>query len=224
MCFSASASFTASTLLISSGSYCVSRVIQTHSYRYLPMATVPILFGIQQGFEGLVWLSFNTTVPQATPIFALGFVFFSHFLWLFWMTVSVLAIETRKIFRKVWVGLTVMGFLYGVFLYFPLLLNPDWLSVSVVNGSIQYQIYVLSYGLISPDLGVYLYVLVCLTALFFSENRGFNYLGGLLLMAFLLTKLHFDYAFISVWCFFAAVISSGLIYGFYSEQLLQQTD
>ncbi|MEB3278289.1 MAG: DUF6629 family protein [Lyngbya sp.] len=224
MCFSPSASFVASTLLISSGSYCISRVIKTNSYPYLPIAVVPIFFGIQQGFEGMVWLSLNGTVPQATQTYALGFLFFSHFLWLFWMNISVLVIETRKTFKKVLVGLAVIGFLDGVFLYFPLLLHRDWLSVSLVNHSIQYQIHVLSSGLIPPLLGICLYVIVCLTGLFVSENKELNYLGGLLFVAFILTKLIFDYALISVWCFFAAVISCELIYVFYSEQLFEQVD
>ncbi len=223
MCFSASASFIASALLISSGIYGVSSVIQTHHYAYLPIGSIPILFGIQQGWEGMIWLSFNDNIPQVTRTYALGFLFFSHFLWLFWMTLSALTLETRPIIQKVLAGLMVMGILYGIFLYFPLLFYPDWLSVQVFKGSIRYQIQVLSTGIISPYLGIFLYICVSLIGLFLSSKKELNYLGGMLLGAFILTEVLLDYAFISVWCFLAATISFYLIYFVYSENFLPKT-
>lgn len=221
MCFSASSSFLISAVGICSGSYCVSRVNQINVYDYLPIALTPILFGIQQGLEGMVWLSLNSADSQITKTYALGFLFFSHFLWPFWMTFSVLKVETGQTIKKVLIGLLTIGFLYGVFLYFPLLVNPDWLSVNQVYGSIQYRIHVMSHGIVSPYLGILLYMIVALLGLMLSSHRGLNYLGGLIFIALIFSQLLFNYALISVWCFFAAVTSSYLLYFFSSEELFQ---
>ncbi len=223
MCFSASASFISSTLLVSSGIYCISKVIQSHHYFYFPIASIPLLFGIQQAWEGMLWLSFNENSPQGMKIYAFGFLFFSHFLWLFWMTIAALMVETRKRFKYILTGLGILGFLYGVFLYLPLFFRPHWLSVNVLNGSIRYQIRVISTNIIHPYIGIFLYIVVSLTGLFLSNNKWLNYLGLMLVAAFIFTEFFFDYAFISVWCFFAAIISLYLISLFYSEKFMPKT-
>lgn len=220
MCFSAPASFTASTLLTASGIYCTNIAIQKNALQYLPMSVIPLLFGIQQAWEGMVWLSVNSDDTRLVNFYALGFLFFSHFLWPFWMTITVLNLETRKTRRPLLLILAIMGFLYGAFLYFPLLINPSWLSVEAVKGSIQYQINFL----ITQPWGIWLYVVVCLMALFLSENKSLMRLGWLILVALFLTKFAFSYALISVWCFFAAIISGYLIYSFRFELFPEETE
>ncbi len=58
MCFSATASFTATALLVPVGIY-ASKVALAKDARYLPLAVFSLAFGIQQGFEGLEWLGLD---------------------------------------------------------------------------------------------------------------------------------------------------------------------
>lgn len=102
MCFSASASFTASAFLIPTGIYCVTEA-KKRNEAYLPIASLPLFFGIQQGFEGLVWLSIVLQNTTAINNFALCFLFFSNFFLLFWIPFSAFSIEeilcTKRVLR-----------------------------------------------------------------------------------------------------------------------------
>lgn len=53
MCFSAGASFGASAILVVIGVASL-RKVQTRAH--LPFAAIPLLFGIKQAFEGVLWL------------------------------------------------------------------------------------------------------------------------------------------------------------------------
>jgi len=45
-------------------------------------ALIPVFFGLQQACEGRVWQELDAGNANAVLPFALGFHFFSHFLWL----------------------------------------------------------------------------------------------------------------------------------------------
>ena len=125
MCFSALSSFTASALLITSGAYCSKKVIEKNNHEYLPMAMIPLLFGLQQALEGMVWLSLGTNDHILVNHYALGFLFFSHFLWPFQMAIAALKLETRKVFQRLFLGFAIVGLLYGSFGYLSLSLGDQ---------------------------------------------------------------------------------------------------
>jgi hypothetical protein len=223
MCFSASASFTASAFLLPTGIYCIRAALDRtpsglllREREYLAVSCLPLFFGIQQAFEGLLWLGFDTHNSTEVSFSALGFLFFSHFFWLAWIPLSAFALEPHPLKQKVLFGVTTIGSLYGAFLYFPILLNPDWLEVSITNHSIDYQIRLIFNNFLQGQQVVWLYVFFILFPLFLSSLRSINILGALISISAFLTYLSFSYAFISVWCFFAALIS---VYVFY---ILQQ--
>lgn len=45
--------------------------------RYLPFATLPLLFGLQQFFEGLVWTGSRLGGPELVERYSLAYMFFS---------------------------------------------------------------------------------------------------------------------------------------------------
>ena len=61
MCFSATASFSAGTVLTMLG---VATLRATRRKAEIPFAASPLLFGLQQIVEGLLWLSFRFDAPQ----------------------------------------------------------------------------------------------------------------------------------------------------------------
>src|SRR5471030_2723711 len=78
MCFSATASLTAGTALSAIGVASL-RLVKTKSER--PFALIPLLFGIQQLSEGVIWLTFGHGAPALRPAMTYLYSFFSHVLW-----------------------------------------------------------------------------------------------------------------------------------------------
>jgi heme A synthase len=99
MCFSALASFSVSSLLIPAGLYCSYRAREKQQEQYFPLTLIPVLFGCQQALEGMVWLALMTQDSPYLNFYALGFLFFSHFLWLFWLVIVALELESRKAYK-----------------------------------------------------------------------------------------------------------------------------
>jgi hypothetical protein len=95
MCFSATASFAAAAALIPSGFYAIIKARGTNLH-HVPFAAFPLAFGVQQVFEGMVWLQIGGHTILDQQAAALGFTFFSHFFWLLWVPLSVWILERRK--------------------------------------------------------------------------------------------------------------------------------
>ena len=60
MCFSASASFAAGTALVAVGAVTLSKAGHRAELGY---AAIPLLFGVQQLIEGVIWLTFRFDAP-----------------------------------------------------------------------------------------------------------------------------------------------------------------
>ena len=78
MCFSAPASFTAAAVLLGLGTVTMRRA---RSRRELPYAAIPLLFGVQQLLEGMLWLTFPDRAPLLNVALTHLYSFFSHVLW-----------------------------------------------------------------------------------------------------------------------------------------------
>ncbi len=206
MCFSAVASFTASALLVSVGAYCVKKASDTDK-RYLTLASVPFLFGVQQTFEGGLWLAIDDSVELRINRMALGFLFFADFLWPFLIPLAAAFVEGNIRKRDIFLSFSFLGGLFGLSLFLPLLFHPDWLSVEIIRGSIHYRL-VQVYDAIVPKPGVrIIYAIIVATPLLASSVRNIRILGALLLTSIFISTLLFSYAFVSVWCFLAGIIS-----------------
>lgn len=218
MCISASVSYSAAAVLVTTGLYAV-RQARRLQPAYWMWALVPVFFGIQQAFEGRVWQELGAGNPGAAVPFALGFHFFSHFLWLWWLPLCSYLVEpghagkTGKLRKWVIGGCAAFGAFAGTLVYSVMLFHPDWMSVAVREHSIQYDFsvpYRSSIHMpIAPDA---LYGLTILVPLLFSSHRQIRIFGGLVLLAMVLASEAYSYAFVSVWCFFAAVLSLYLVY------------
>jgi hypothetical protein len=78
MCFSASASFIAGASLSAVG---VATLKRTERTAELPLAMIPLLFGIQQLTEGVIWLTFHRNAPLLKQTSTYLYSGFSHVLW-----------------------------------------------------------------------------------------------------------------------------------------------
>ena len=117
MCFSASASFTASAVLMPLGLYSTHVAQKTGKRDYVPLALVPFFFGVQQFVEGLEWTAIdNGGVEPLGTLAGLGFLFFAYCFWMIWIPWSAWSIsrttDSKGLQRRLrWVAIvaTVLG-------------------------------------------------------------------------------------------------------------------
>jgi hypothetical protein len=212
MCFSASVSYSAAAVLVTTGLYAVQQARRLHP-AYRMCALVPIFFSLQQAFEGRVWQELDTGNAGAAVPFALGFHFFSHFLWLWWLPLCSYLAELMMIRKRVIGGCAIFGAFTGTLVYSVMLFHSEWMSVAVREHSIIYDFPVPYRSSIHiPITPAALYALIILVPLFFSSHRLIRIFGGLVALSMVLASAAYGYAYVSVWCFFAAVLSLYLVY------------
>lgn len=214
MCFSASASFTASAFLIPAGIYCAYSAIELKRFHYLALALIPLFFGLQQAIEGGVWLAMGANSDYYVHLFSLGFVFFSHFFWPFWVPLSAYLIARNKKCSRAWIKLVfaIAGIVLGVLAFFPFLTTPDAVQTHMCARSIQYNIHTVLGALLGTSVGRYIYIAIIIIPLWISRDWAIKIFGFLILGSVTISYLFYSYAFNSVWCFFSAIISMYVVY------------
>ncbi len=204
MCFSASASFTASAILLGIGTVTMRRA---RTRRELPYAAIPLLFAVQQLLEGMLWLTF----PDRAPLLNVGlthlYSFFSHVLWPIYVPLAALALETVRWRRRILVGIAVAGALVGLYLLVMLVRLP--ITARVVGQHILYD---------SPHFYVLttmaLYLIGTCASLMVSSHQRVVAFGMTAFFSAVIAYVFYATWFISVWCFFAAVLSVIVLWQF----------
>jgi hypothetical protein len=212
VCFSAQASFGVSAVLVPAGIYCVSRAA-SRDWRFLPLGLMPLAFAAQQAAEGCVWLELrHDQQAPGTPAAAV-YLFFALAFWPFWVPFSLLLPEGRWP-AKVFLGAVTILTLVWLWLYAPLAVDPGrWLSTQVVHHSIYYDTSGLPAFQLAPRVAwrVAYLAFICVPLLVARPGPagpGLRAGAGVLVAAlFAVSYLVYWYAFTSVWCFFAAVLS-----------------
>jgi len=201
MCFSATASFTASAVL---GAIGTASLIKTKDRKLWPLAIVPVIFAIQQFIEGLLWLSLNGHPEFTLPLTHL-FLFFALLFWPVYFPIVAFLLEPNKIRKIILSVFCAGGAAVGVLFYISFWLHPA--SAQVVNQCLYYPTPVTF-----PILLGYLYVLVTVGSGAVSSRPIFKIFSLLILISSLITWIVYSFNFISVWCFFAAIISAILYF------------
>lgn len=192
MCFSAPASFAASIGLISiSGT---ELRIAKKDNRIL--AAIPFLFGIQQFFEGIQWLSLESEV--LSNLASYGFLSFALLIWPVYIPFAVYTLDKER--RSLMKIFTALGATLAAFFLF-ILLTQD-ISALLADKGIHYKIYIPFVEVITA-----LYVFIVCGAPIFSSKAAFRWFGLIALIAGITSATFFYTAFVSVWCFLAAIIS-----------------
>jgi len=205
MCFSASADFTSSVVL---GAVGVATLREVKDRRELLLAAMPCLFAIHEFIEGFVWLGLDGTLSQQVAHNAgAAFVLYAQGILPFLMPFSVFLIEPTKRQRRRMLGFVILGGLLALYLLWGLIAYP--LTISDQSHSIIYVNVITNTTLVAV-----LYVIATCGSLFFSGFRALVMLGWYNLAGLLLVMEVKRYAFTSVWCAYAAVVSV-VIYFFF---------
>jgi hypothetical protein len=213
MCFSATASFTASALLVPVGLYCLKAVRQVEKPYWL-LAVIPLLFGIQQFLEGNLWLAVATDDVMAQRYYALSFMFFSHFFWLFWVPLLCYALEDVEWRKRVFLTLAVIGAMFGASMYWPVLVNESWLEVVVIKHAITYDARLIYDDVMPLIIPRVVYAFIVIMPLLMSSEKTLRVFGRVIATTVIATAWLFSHAYVSTWCFFAAIASLYVLYVF----------
>ena len=201
MCFSATASFSAGAFLFGLGTLTLRSALAVHQWRDLLFAAVPLLFAIQQLIEAVIWLTFRSEAPLLNSVMTHVYSFFSHVLWPVYVPVAVVLIEPKGWRRRsllvfVTAVTKVGGYLLYVLLAFPVVSRPTGQHIEYVSphffAAVTMTLYLLSTA-VSPML---------------STHRMVKVFGALALLSFGAAYAFYATWFISVWCFFAALLSA----------------
>ena len=197
MCFSAPVSLAAGTSLTVIG---IAAIASTRRRSELPFATIPLLFGVQQLIEGVIWLTFRHDAPVLRQVMTYVYSMFSHVLWPIYVPLALYFLEGTPWRRKVMLGFQVLGTAVGLYLLYFLVARP---VVAEVIG--RHIVYVSPHFYIVPVTVAYV-AATCFSE-FFSSHTFVRLFGVLALLSFIATYLFYTRALISVWCFFAALLS-----------------
>ncbi len=197
MCFSATASFTAGTVLSAIGAVTLTK---TERRSEVPFAIVPLLFGVQQLIEGIVWLTFSTDAPQLAKGATYVYSVFSHVLWPIYIPFAFWALEAKPWRRSAMVCFQMIGLAVGLYLLYFIVTRP--VVAEIVGMHIAYQS---PHFFIKPVIVLYV-AATCFTG-FFSSHAFVKLFGVCTLLSFIGTYAFYAHALVSVWCFFAAILS-----------------
>lgn len=200
MCFSASASFVAGATLMVVGAISIKKAKEP---RFLPFACIPFIFGVQQISEGFVWLSlqYEEFAHWKYPA-SLTFLVFAQVVWPALVPFSMRMMEEKQVRKTALsiislIGVGVAAYLaYGIF-FFPIDANAN-------SFHIQYELSSQKQMLFNSQV---FYVTATVVSAFVSSRKGMFLFGSAILLSMIISFLYFNPYMISVWCFFAALIS-----------------
>lgn len=206
MCFSATASFIAGVSLTAIG---LATVKMAKRKTDIPFAMIPLLFGIQQFIEGMLWLSFKFEAPLLNASMTYLFTFFSHVLWPIFVPLSIGLMETVPWRKKVILAFQITGGAVGLYLLYFIIRFP-------ITSEIKVHVMYIFPNFHKPMV-LLLYIAATCVSGFFSSHKTVNIFGALALLLFIVSYWFYTVAFFSVWCFFSAILSAVIYLHFKPE-------
>ncbi len=200
MCFSATASFTASAGL---GVMAALAITSSKSGAQRLLAFMPLIFALQQFFEGMLWLSLMHTeyMQWRTPSMHL-FLVFAQVVWPVFVPLSMLIFEKDTLRRKILQFLLGVGVFTSLYFGFCLLFYN---AQARIEG--HHIKYLLDFPFANKWYSGITYILAAAISPFFSSIKRLRILGYILTISYILTYLIYRDYLISVWCYFGAVLS-----------------
>ncbi len=216
MCFSATASFGASAILGTIGIIAVAKA-KTNPQRLF--ATIPLIFAVQQLTEGFLWLSLkNADMASWQPLLTCIYLVFAMAVWPLWVPLTIRLLEKdgrSKRIMNVLVGIgavvaicvALILSLYPVQAMTPVCLSCPFSSTPSLSQHLHYRFTFppIPKGLIGAF--TVLYIMATIITPFISSIKKMKWLGFVFLASYLFAVILYNGFVISIWCFFAALLS-----------------
>ena len=200
MCFSAEASFTGSAVISTIG---VATLAKIKKPTEILFAVIPLLFGIQQCGEGILWVTLKSGGHERLES-AVTYVFLvtALVIWPTMIPLSVWFMEKVKRRKKVLAYLIALGGVLSLFYAFCLFVYN--VTPQIQNFHIRY---VDEFPGTLVKIAFVCYLITTIAPIFISSVRRMWLFGILIAVSCLITGIFFAQYLTSVWCFFAAIIS-----------------
>lgn len=196
MCFSASASYTASALLL----LCGLASLHKAPAKQIMFAAIPLLFSFQQFFEGLIWQGFSDYCTPTVAIY--GFLFFVYVIWPLWVPCAIRQMATKKSEKKAIFWSIIAGIILAFVAVWYGITQP--ISAALAHHHITYTSQVPEWLWIP---GTICYFIATIVPFFIVKAFYLRFIGITLALSYVITFLFFYHAILSVWCFFVAILS-----------------
>lgn len=202
MCFSAGASFGAAAVLSVVGAVAV---IKAKTIPQGLFAAIPFIFSIQQVAEGMLWLSFNNEEIPGRSFFTYVFLVFAIMFWPIWIPLTTRLLE-KDVTRKKILGLILFfGVLVSAGFACIILFYP--LEAVATDHHIHYRLDLPPAIDNLMWLFNLLYFTTTIISTFISSTKRMKLLGFVFIAAYLFAMYFYNGAVLSVWCYFAALMS-----------------
>ncbi|MGH1572490.1 DUF6629 family protein [Methylobacterium sp. P31] len=203
MCFSPEVDFIASGVIGLIGVATLSHVRQPRAVLF---AATPIFFALHQFTEGFIWLGLEGKIrPEAQAHLVFLYMLYAQGILPLVMPLAVLLMEPPGWRRRLIAVLTLVGTCLAAFVFRGLIVYPS--TACFEQHAIHYE----NPGTAFTAVAV-IYVLATCGALIVSSHRVVSWFGWLNLVGVVATLIVKGYAFTSVWCLYAAVVSV-ILYG-----------
>ena len=210
MCFSATANFVAAGGIASVG---VATLRHVQQPRAVLFATMPLLFALHQFTEGFVWLGLDHDLrPEALGHVTFMFILYAQGILPFLMPLAVLLMEPPGWRRLAVGGLTAVGAAECAYIIYALMAYHS--SATIEHHSVHYDNPLTATAWIAG-----IYVLVTCGSLTLSGHRVVRWFGLLNFVGVAATVLLARYAFTSIWCLYAAIVSVVLYWQFSNRKI-----
>lgn len=198
MCFSAGASFTVGASLLAPGYYSIK---STQSRGMFLFACTPILFCFHQTAEGFLWLSLkNPDFASWYKPALYGYSFISQPIWPIWAPITMWLMETNQRRKKILFYFLLLGIASSLYMFYCLITYN--ISAVAENGHIRYYRDFPYLNIMRPIN----FVTIAVTP-FLSTLRYTKLLAAGMMISLIVAYFFYRNYFISIWCFFAAIIS-----------------
>ena len=197
MCFSPEADLAAGVLVSVVG---VDAIKRARSPEELPLAALPLLFGVHQLIEAFVWWGLEGKVPASLGDTAMWIYLGIAFLLPLWVPLAVRGVEPSPGLRPIITVMVGIGLLVSLILLGTIVWGP--VNAAIVGHHIAYDVDIPGGGAI----GV-LYVVATCGALLLSSDRWIRYFGMSNVAAVAVLVWITVGGLTSLWCVWAAVTS-----------------
>ena len=200
MCFSASASFGAGIVISTIGVVTLKKVSSPAHYYF---ALIPLFFAIQQFAEGFLWLALaDSSYAPLEWMATYVFLFFAQVVWPFWIPFSIYMLEKESKNKNILKILMVMGTIVSIYLAYCLV--TFYVKATIIGQHISYQ---QDYPAVFNKYSGLLYIFATILPPYFSSVKKVWILSVAIFISYIITTILYDDYIVSVWCFFASIIS-----------------
>lgn len=200
MCFSPTVSFAASAALASAG---ITSFKKTDTHKETLFACVPLIFAAQQFIEGLLWLSLLSGTNEALRYLTTqAYTVFIGIIWPVFIPLSIWVLEPEPTRKRMILPIIALGTSIGIYTL-NLLYNYGVQASLIDSCCVIYE-----NSLKQGEAERLTYLFATCAAYFLCSYRSVRLIGMANLAGFVIAYYFYEINFASIWCFFAALIST----------------